>query len=69
VSGNIILKLSIPKAENLTLRIRIPGWSKQSALMINGEPITKVIPGQYAESGVYGKLVIQLALYWTCVDA
>ena len=49
VSGNIILKLSIPKAENLTLRIRIPGWSKQSVLIINGEPITKVIPGQYAE--------------------
>ena len=49
VSGNIILKLSIPKAENLTLRIRIPAWSKQSVLIINGEPITKVIPGQYAE--------------------
>ena len=49
VSGNIILKLSIPKAENLTLRIRIPAWSKQSVLVINGEPITKVIPGQYAE--------------------
>jgi len=49
VSGNIILKLSIPKAENLTLRIRIPGWSKQSVLIINGEPVTKVIPGQYAE--------------------
>jgi len=24
-------------------------WSKQSVLIVNGEPITKVIPGQYAE--------------------
>lgn len=48
-SGNITLKLSIPKAETLTLRVRIPAWSRQSTLAVNGEPINKVTPGQYAE--------------------
>lgn len=48
-SGNIILKLSLPKAENLTLYVRIPAWSMQSTLTVNGEPINKVAPGQYAE--------------------
>jgi DUF1680 family protein len=48
-SGNITLKLSFPKAETLTLRVRIPAWSRQSTLAVNGEPINKVTPGQYAE--------------------
>lgn len=49
VSGNISLKLLLPKVEDLTLRVRIPAWSRQSALAVNGEPVKSVIPGQYAE--------------------
>ena len=48
-SGNISLKLLLPKVEDLTLRVRIPAWSRQSALAVNGEPVKSVIPGQYAE--------------------
>ncbi|GAC1312894.1 MAG: hypothetical protein NVSMB24_35300 [Mucilaginibacter sp.] len=48
-SGNVTLKLSLPKAENLTLRIRIPAWSSESYLTVNGQKIDKVTPGQYIE--------------------
>lgn len=48
-SGNITLKMSIPKTEKLTLRIRVPAWSKQTSLTINGQSTVEVRPGQYAE--------------------
>lgn len=48
VTGRISVKLSLPQPENMTLRLRIPEWSKETKLMVNGETV-KVIPGQYAE--------------------
>jgi len=48
VSGNVFLKFLLPKNEELSVRIRIPAWSLQSALAVNGEPV-KVVSGQYAE--------------------
>ncbi|MEO8173910.1 MAG: beta-L-arabinofuranosidase domain-containing protein [Sediminibacterium sp.] len=49
VSGNINLKVSVAKNEVFTLRVRIPSWSKESSVTINGEKFQDVVPGQYAE--------------------
>jgi DUF1680 family protein len=49
VSGNTSLQLSIPKNETLSIHVRIPYWSRQSVLQVNGETFTNVVPGQYAE--------------------
>jgi hypothetical protein len=49
VTGKIALKVMVNKAENMTLRIRIPGWSKATTLQVNEEGSREVSPGQYAE--------------------
>lgn len=49
VSGNINLKVSLAQNENFTLRVRIPAWSKQSVVTINGENLSGVVAGQYIE--------------------
>lgn len=48
VTGKIRLKVQLQKPENMSLRIRIPQWSKESVLMINGEPFKAITPGEYA---------------------
>ncbi|MCW3091822.1 MAG: hypothetical protein JWP81_2891 [Ferruginibacter sp.] len=48
VSGNIHVKLVIPKAEDFTVYIRVPGWSSRSELSVNGTAVNKIIAGQYA---------------------
>lgn len=49
VSGSISIKMVVPKEEQLKVRIRIPLWSQQSALTINGQPVENVVPGKFAE--------------------
>jgi len=49
VSGNIKLKLSLTKPETFIIRLRIPAWSNQSLLTVNGEPVANLVPGQYVE--------------------
>ena len=49
VSGNITVKVLLTKEQQLKVRIRIPEWSKQNQLLVNGEPIANVTPGSYAE--------------------
>jgi len=49
VSGNVAIKLNVAKEELLKVRIRIPLWSQQSVLKINGQPAENITPGQYAE--------------------
>jgi len=49
VSGNISIKMVVPKEEQLKVRIRIPVWSQQSTLAINGQPVENIIPGKFAE--------------------
>lgn len=49
VSGDINVKLLIPKEDQLTIRVRIPNWSKNSTLSINGQSVDKVVPGEFAE--------------------
>ncbi len=48
VNGNIKIKVLLPKSEEMTLRIRIPEWSKQTTLTVNGESVSGIISGQYA---------------------
>jgi DUF1680 family protein len=47
-NGDIILKLSIPKEEQFAMAIRIPEWSKSSAITVNQEPVQNIKPGAYA---------------------
>jgi DUF1680 family protein len=49
VSGNINLEVSVAQNENFILRVRIPVWSKQSVVTVNGEKLNNVVPGQYIE--------------------
>ena len=49
VSGNISIKMVVPKEEQLKVRIRIPVWSQQSTLEINGQPVENIVPGKFAE--------------------
>jgi len=46
--GQVDFELQLKKAEDFVLRIRIPGWSRQTVLTVNGEPVTGIQPGQYA---------------------
>lgn len=46
VNGKITIKVVLPKSEEMALRIRIPEWSKQSSLTVNGETIKEVVSGQ-----------------------
>jgi uncharacterized protein len=47
VNGKIRLKVQLQKPENMSLRLRIPHWSKESVLTINGEPLNGLAPGEY----------------------
>jgi len=49
VSGSISIKMIAPKEEQIKVRIRIPIWSQQSILTINGQPVENIVPGKYAE--------------------
>ena len=48
VSGQVDLELVLPIPEDLALRIRIPEWSRQTLLTVNGEPVEGIETGQYA---------------------
>lgn len=49
VSGNITIKVIPAEEKLLKLRIRIPQWSQNSTITINGQPVENVISGKYAE--------------------
>ena len=47
--GTINLKLDQAPAKPFTIFLRIPGWSRDARLLINGKPFTgKLVPGSYA---------------------
>lgn len=48
ISGNITVKVTPESPNDFTLKLRIPEWSKNTVLKVNGKPI-KVVPGSYAE--------------------
>lgn len=45
VSGKIRLKVQLPKPENMSVGVRIPHWSEQSAVLVNGQPQEGVVAG------------------------
>jgi uncharacterized protein len=47
VGGRIRLKVRPDQSEDFTLKLRIPGWSKATAVRVNGEPQSGVRPGTY----------------------
>lgn len=46
VTGKIGLQVLVPKPETMTLKIRIPVWSKQTVMTVNGETFTGIVPGE-----------------------
>lgn len=48
VSGDIRFNLNLKKAEEFTIRFRIPGWSKRTEMIVDNEKIA-VTSGTYAE--------------------
>ena len=48
VTGKISIQVDLPKSEEMALRIRIPEWSIQTTLTVNGEMVKEVTPGKFA---------------------
>jgi DUF1680 family protein len=38
----------LPKAEEMGIWVRIPGWSKKSVIKVNGEQVSGIVAGDYA---------------------
>lgn len=49
VSGKVTFKINVKKPESFALSIRIPAWSNQTSLMVNGNPLSSLTPGQYTK--------------------
>ncbi|MDR6784099.1 DUF1680 family protein [Pedobacter africanus] len=49
VSGKIGIKIMVGRPERFTVGVRIPSWSTQTQLRINGQAIPSVVTGQYAQ--------------------
>ncbi len=46
--GSVELRTAVAAPEEFTLFVRIPEWSKQSSVKVNGKPVEGVTPGNYA---------------------
>lgn len=46
VEGKVVIKIVIPRAEEMSLRIRIPGWSSKSAISVNGKLVENIKSGE-----------------------
>jgi uncharacterized protein len=49
VSGNVRVSLDLARDEEMTLQFRIPAWSIQHKLVVNGETVSDVKPGQFVK--------------------
>ncbi|HIE26556.1 TPA: hypothetical protein EYP66_04655 [Candidatus Poribacteria bacterium] len=47
LSGKVKMIVELDKPENFTLYLRIPGWSKENHLCMNGEEVGTLLPGSY----------------------
>jgi hypothetical protein len=45
--GTINVSVTPASPEEFTLFLRIPGWSKQNSVKVNGENVADVVPGKY----------------------
>lgn len=48
LTGHVVINVNPEKAENFTMKLRIPSWSKNTVLSVNGEKV-EATPGTYAE--------------------
>ncbi len=48
-AGAVQLTLDLDRAAEFTLRLRIPHWSRESHVWVNGEAVAGVQPGRYLE--------------------
>ncbi|MDR0394281.1 MAG: glycoside hydrolase family 127 protein [Tannerella sp.] len=48
-SGNVRIDVRPAKKEKFNLKLRIPGWSENTVVKINGEPFGKAMPGAYLD--------------------
>jgi DUF1680 family protein len=48
ITGEIRIHIKLTNTEPFVVKIRIPAWSKQSRLIVNGQPVANVIAGEYA---------------------
>lgn len=46
-NGRVLLTISSPKARAFPLKLRIPHWSAQTSVRVNGKAVADVRPGQY----------------------
>jgi uncharacterized protein len=46
-TGVIRLHVEMTQPQELTLKVRIPSWSVQTGVKVNGEPVAGVTPGSY----------------------
>ena len=47
VSDNIELNINPEKSESFTIAFRIPSWSKNTVISVNGNEISGITPGTY----------------------
>ena len=47
VSEKVLITIDPERAEDFTVALRIPSWSKQTDIRINGKNIDKIVPGTY----------------------
>lgn len=48
LTGHVVINVNPEKAENFTMKLRIPSWSQNTTLSVNGEKV-EATPGTYAE--------------------
>lgn len=46
VNGKINIKVQLTKPEDMTIQLRIPEWSAQSSVSVNGQAVSSVNPGK-----------------------
>lgn len=49
LSGHVEMSIDVSEKEQMTLRVRIPAWSKNTQVKVNGETITGIESGKFVE--------------------
>jgi DUF1680 family protein len=47
LTGKIVFKVRLQNPEQMSLMVRIPKWSNKNSLIINGNPLNVITPGEY----------------------
>jgi len=70
--GNVRIEVAPDKKREMSLRLRIPAWSAQTAVRVNGEAVEGIAPGEYLalrrvwQAGDVVELELDMALRsWT----